>query len=229
MSVNLRALSIALLLLFWSGCRRNVRLPENLEAYHITYRIDYLEEKAGDVPTRLLPAEMEAYFTDYFVMSRIEGFFRQFSLVQIADLQRKRVTTMLHFFGNKVYYEGKRGELPAAVVEPENLQFSYTGDTAVIGGLRSERIEVGTGTDRFNIYSTREFSVNQPNITTPYRSIDDPLSEFRVQLSLLKMHLTCSEFETKIVGSELFTVPEGYRQVSREAMEEIINSLFTKE
>ena len=43
------------------------------------------------------------------------------------------------------------------------------------------------------------------------------------------MQLICAEFETKTIESEIFTIPEEYRLVSKGDMEEIINSLFTKE
>ena len=48
-------------------------------------------------------------------------------------------------------------------------------------------------------------------------------------MSLLKMVLSCKEFETKTIDSQLFEVPPEYRLVSREDMENIINSLFTKD
>jgi len=188
-----------------------------------------MEEKAGDIPTRILPDHMDTYYTRYFILVRIEGFFNQFSLTQIADLRHKKVTTLLNFFGNKVYYSGKNGELPAGVAMPDQLDCRFTGETSVIGGLNSERVEVNTGEEQFSIYCTRDFSVRRPNITTPYQSIDHPLSDFRIELSVLKMHLTCAEFETRTIKSEIFTIPEDYRSVSRNAMEEIINSLFTKE
>ena len=79
------------------------------------------------------------------------------------------------------------------------------------------------------MYFTRDFSVRRPNLSTPYGIIDYPLSDFRIQLSYLKMHLTCAEYEPRIIESEIFTVPDDYRHVSRPVMEEIINSLFTKE
>lgn len=218
-------LSVILLI----SCRRDIVLPETVDAHYIKYKIDYLEDKAGDIPTRILPGHMDAYYTKYFALSSIEGFFNQFSLIQIADLRRKRVTTLLNFFGSKVYYVGGNGELPVAMIAPDHLSCRFTGETKVIGGLNSEKVEVDTGDEQFNIYCTKDFSVRRPNISTPYRSIDYPLSEFRVQLSLLKMHLTCAEFESKTIESEIFTIPEDFRLVSKKAMEEIINSLFTKE
>ena len=84
-------------LLFFS-CRRNTALPETMEAHYIKYNISYLESMAGDVPTRILPAKMDSWYTDYFVVTKISGFFSQFSLIQIADLKNKRVSTLLSPF-----------------------------------------------------------------------------------------------------------------------------------
>ncbi len=215
--------------LLLASCRRTVKLPETVDAHYIKYQIDYLEDKAGDIPTRILPGHMDTYYTKHYAFSRIEGFFNQFSLVQIADLRRKKVTTLLNFFGNKVYHVGGNGELPASMIAPDHLDFRFTGETKVIGGLHSVRVEVDTGKEQFSIYYTKDFTVRRPNTTTPYRNIDYPLSEFRVQLSVLKMLLTCTEYESKTIESEIFTIPEDYKPVSRKAMEEIINSLFTKD
>ena len=215
--------------LLLASCDRNRELPETLDAHYVKYQIEYLEAKAGDIPTRILPDKMDTYYTKYYALSKIEGFFNQFSIIQIADLKHKKVTTLLNFFGNKVYYAGGRGEGPVAIREPDQMNITYTGETKIIGGLNSERIDVDTGEEQFSIYFTQDFEVRHPNITTPYRSIDYPLSEFRIQLSLLKMLLTTAAFEIKTIESEIFTIPEDYKSVSRAAMEEIINSLFTNE
>ena len=213
--------------LFTTGCRRSVNLPEMIDAHYVKYEIDYLQDRAGNVPTRILPEMMDVYYTNYYVMSRIEGFLDQFTLIQIADLRKKKVATLFSFFGDKVYCEGKNGELPAAIVEPEKVECKFTGETTVIGGLNSERVEVDTGGEQFNIYITKDFNTRLPNIGTPYKGIDYPLSEFRIQMSSLKMSLSCTEFEKRSVESDIFTIPEDYSEVSREEMEVIINSLFT--
>ena len=109
------------------------------------------------------------------------------------------------------------------------MTYRSTGKQSVIGGLRSEQMEVDTGSEKFNIYYTRDFSVRKPNLSTPYGSIDQPLSDFRIQLSQLKMHLSTEKYESRLIESESFEVPEGYREVSRSYMEQIINNLFTKE
>jgi hypothetical protein len=163
------------------------------------------------------------------VLTKIEGFFRQFSLIQIADLKRRRVTTLLNVFGNKLYYRSRQGENPACIVAPEHLSFTKTRESSVIGGLNSQRVEVDTGKEKFNIYYTDDFSVRRPNLSTPYGAIDQPLSAFPIQLSYLKMQLSCKLYEERIIESKIFTIPDEYRVVSRPVMEEFINSLFTKD
>ncbi|MEN8158161.1 MAG: hypothetical protein ABFS10_14510 [Bacteroidota bacterium] len=219
----------ALLTILLIGCRRTADLPETMEAHYMVYQIEYLEEQAGDIPTRILPGTMEAYYTKHYVYTRIDGFLNQFSLVQIADLKHKRVTTLLSFFGSKVYYRGESGELPAGVAKPDHLKCKATGETAVIGGVSSEQLAVEADHERYNIYSTKEFSIRRPNISTPFHMVDDPLTDFRIELSRLKIHLTCMEMESKTIESEIFTIPGDYKAVNRNAMEEIINSLFTKD
>jgi len=225
--IHLSFLFLLSLLLY--SCRRPIALPETVEAHYIQYNIDYLENMAGDIPTRILPGKMESWYTEYFVVTKIEGFFNQFSLIQIADLKHKKVITLLNFFGNKVYYEGEKGELPAGIIAPAQLSFRTTGERSVIGGLNSEQVEVSANEEVFHIYFTKDFSVPRPNLSTPYGAIEHPLSDFRIQLSYLKMHLSCNMNESRMIESEIFMIPEEYRPVTRPLMEEIINSLFTKE
>ena len=200
-----------------------------MEAHYIKYHITYLESMAGDVPTRILPATMDSWYTDHFVVTKIQGFFNQFTLIQIANLRNKRVSTLLNIFGSKVYHRAEKGELPAGIIAPTELHIQSTGEQSVIGGLHSEQVKIDTGGETYNMYYTRDFSIRKPNLSTPYGSINHPLSDFRIQLSHLKMQLTCTFYETRTIESEIFKVPDDYKPVSRPVMEEIINSLFTKE
>ena len=213
-------------ILFLANCHRSTELPLAVEADFIKYDVHYMEDKAGDIPTKILPSSMEAFYTKHFVLTRIEGFFGQFSLIQIANLKNREVTTLLNFFGNKVYYIGARRELPAGIKAIPDMHLKYTDDTINIAGLTSYRIEVASEDD---IFCTKEIKVKRPNITTPYSTVNYALSDFRIQLSYLKMHLVCVDYEKRMIESEAFTIPESYKRVSRNAMEEIINSLFTKD
>ncbi len=111
----------------------------------------------------------------------------------------------------------------------EKLKLHFTKDTVTIGGFLSEKIEVETADEQYDIYSTPEIRVRNSNISTPYQTVNHPLTAFRIQLSHLKMDLTCKSSEYKSIESEMFKIPEEYKAVNRAAMEEIINNLFTKD
>lgn len=216
-------------ILFLANCHRSTNLPQSVEADFIKYDVHYLEDRAGDIPTKILPVSMEAFYTKHFVLTRIEGFFGQFSLIQIASLKNREVTTLLNFFGNKVYYTGAGRELPAGIKAIPDMHLRYTEDTINIAGLTSYRIEVASEDSEYDIFCTKDVKVKRPNITTPYSMVNYALSDFRIQLSYLKMHLVCVDYEKRMIESEAFIIPESYKRVSRNAMEEIINSLFTKD
>ncbi|HDR68742.1 MAG TPA: hypothetical protein ENN61_06780 [Bacteroidaceae bacterium] len=214
---------------FISACTRPAESSEMVEADYVQYHIRYLEERAGDIPTNVLPSTMDAYYTRHFVLTRIEGFLNQFSLTQIANLKTKEVFTLLNFLGNKIYCITESGELPASIMPINEMQFLYKTDTMSIGGLKSHRVEVVTDHTKYSIYYSRQIDVKRPNITTPYHSINYVLTDFRIQLSHLKMHLTCINHERLETDAGLFLIPEDYRAVSKQTMEKIINSLFTKD
>ncbi len=215
-------------LLISSSCKRTERKAETIAADYIEYNVIYLENMAGDIPTAMLPDVMKTYYSKRHVMTSIKGFFGQFSLVQVADLRHDKVTTMLNFFGNKVCYTGEKGEIPAGIVSLEDPQIRMTNDTIAVCGMVAKRAEIINGEQMYDIYYIEEIGIKSPNITTPYHFIDYVLSDFRVQLSVLKMQLIMSHHEKITVQSSVFDIPEDYQPVSRETMESIINSLFTK-
>ncbi len=98
-----------------------------------------------------------------------------------------------------------------------------------ISGLMSYRASVEVSDDAYDIFYTKEISIDHPNVTTPYASIDYVLSDFRVQLSYLKMRLIIKDHVKENIDPDLFEIPEDYEPVSKEAMESIINNLFTKD
>ncbi len=219
---------LSIFLLINYACKRADKMPDTMEADYIEYQVVYMEKMAGDIPTKMLPDVMEAYYSKRFIRTSIQGFFGQFSLVQIADLRQNSVTTLLNFFGNKVFYTGKKGEIPAGINELKDPTFNMTDDTLRICGMLSKRAVIETEDNTYDIYYSEDIDIKSPNITTPYHFIDHVLCDFRVQLSMLKMQLIMRHHEKKEVNSALFLIPDDYEQVSRETMESIINSLFTK-
>lgn len=220
---------IVSLLLILESCNRNPNPEGIIPSYHISYDVNYRDYMAGDIPTKLLPKTLDAYYTRHHVRTEIKGFMNQFSLVLIADLKQRRVYTLLSFFGTDVYYRGEPGELPAGISDPGDLNMRYTGDTIRIGGLLSERIRVSSDKGEYDIYATEDFNSRKPNLCTPFRQVQYPLTHFDVKLSYLDMELICNEFTSENIEANLFIIPDSYKAVNRENMETIINNLFTND
>ena len=211
-----------------SGCYRS-RIPSKgtVNAKIIEYRIEYLAEKAGSIPTNVLPGKMTLIFAEQYALNRIEGFLGQFSLSYIANRRTKTVTSLLKIFDNKYYYTGKPGELPCGIDSMQDIIMEKTGRKKDIAGFASDefRITKPEG-DNFFIYSAKIDHIKNPNITTPYREIDAVLLEFYTSLSVLKMKLSASRYYSKEVEWNIFNIPEEYIEVSDILMNKAIDELF---
>ncbi|MFW5644684.1 MAG: hypothetical protein ACOCZL_02115 [Bacteroidota bacterium] len=226
MKLLVRNLPIFLVLIFLFGCQRD-RKPEIINVKQIEYRVEYIDDLAGSIPTNILPGKMILIFHEDKALTTIEGFLGQFSLSYLADLKQQKVTTMLKLFDKNYYYEGKKGELPAGIVSFEDMKIEETSDSAMILDFMCRKyiiqsVELGNK----EIWSTTEIDVKNPNITTHYREIPGVLLQFYSQMSVLKMFLLIEKYQEKTIPGELMEVPDNYNRISKAAMEKTLVELF---
>ncbi len=175
----------------------------------------------------MLPGKMTVIFAGHYALNKIEGFFGQFSLIYIGNLKNESVITMLKLFDKKYVYYGKRGELPCGFIDPGKLTVSETGITRNILGFNCKELSVQSEQDSaFSIFCTEDIRLKKPNVTTPYKQIDEVLLEFNTQLSLLNMKLTANNVQEKTISWDLFRVGEEYKERPRDFMEKTIHELF---
>lgn len=193
----------------------------------IEYRVEYIDDVAGSVPTNILPGKMTLIFHEHTAITSIEGFLGQFSLTYLADLKKQKVTTMLKLFDKNYYYEGEKGELPAGIVPFENMEIEETNDSAMILDFMCRKYILHSDKlDNKEIWSTKEIGIKNPNITTPYRDVPGILLQFYSQLSVLKMFLFIEKYQEKSISRDLMEVPDNFKQISRSAMEKTLVELF---
>jgi len=226
----LKYLSIWYLLIpvfIFAGCKTNTIPEGEVKATVIEYKVTYLAEKAGKIPTKMLPGKMTVIFAGHYALNKIEGFFGQFSLIYVGNLKNETVITMLKLFDKKFVYYGKKGELPCGLNDPGELKITETGHTAEMHGLICKQLQIVSISDSINYaMCTDAIKIRNPNITTPYKEINEVLLEFNTQLSLLDMKLSATSLEEKTVSWDLFRVSGDYEEKSREFMENTINELF---
>ncbi len=219
-------ISVILLSVFMSACNREPKIKE-VKATVIDYHVDYMAEKAGSIPTSILPRKMELIFSEPYALNHIEGLMGQFSLTYIANLNKKTVITLLKIFDKKYYHKGKAGEMPVGIDQFENMSISKGSAVREIAGFDSEELILRIpGKNDVSMYSTKELNIKSPNITTPYRQEEEVLLIFYTSLSNMEMILTAQDYREVSVSNEIFQVPADHRRISKESMEEAIRELF---
>ena len=219
---------LLIVLVFTGACNRH-KIPTEgpVNAKVIDYKVEYLESKAGSIPTSILPSKMTLVFAEHIALNRIDGFLGQFSLSYIANLKTTTVTTMLKLFDKKYYYIGKPGELPCGINKMEGIKIHETGHTKEISGFSSKELIVREGNyPELYIYTANIDNIKNPNITTPYSEVEGVLLEFYTSLSIMQMKLSASRLYNKEIDWSLFKVPDDYKLISRPEMEKAINELF---
>jgi len=211
---------------FLISCSRKDE-PKIIEAKVIEYKIEYIDEVAGTVPTKILPGKMTLIFTDRMAMNYIEGFLGQFTLTYIADLKKETVITMLKLFDKNYFYQGSAGEQPAGIAPMNGLVLEKTDSIDQILDFNATKyiLHVPGDKDR-EIWCTPDIKIKDLNITTPYKSLEEVLLQFYTELSVLKMVMKANKYEEKTLNSEIFKVPDKYLEISRLKMEKILNELF---
>lgn len=221
-----RVIIAALVIISFAGCKREKKI-KIVDAQVIEYRVEYIEEVAGSVPTHILPRKMTLVFAGNKAMNNIEGFFGQFSLTYIADLKARTVLTLLKVFDKKYYHEGTEDEPPVGIALMPGMKLEETGrQDEIINFEAKQYILHLPGGHSHDIWVTSDIKIKDPNITTPYKNVDDVLLQFYTELSVLKMLVRAEKYESRSLSTEIFMVPDNYEEVSREKMNNILEELF---
>lgn len=221
-----RIIVFGLIFLCTFSCKQHQK-NELVRAGILNFQVNYIEDKAGAIPTSILPKKMTLVISDKVILNTIEGFLDQFVLSYIADLRTEKVITSLKIFDKHYFHQGKKGELPVGINSLDGMNLELTAEEKQFLGFQASlyKLEIPE-LPVMDIWYTSELNISNPNITTPYRDINGILLQFYAELSVLKMYITASQYEEKEINTEIFTIPEKYQKISREKMEKILEELF---
>ena len=216
------------LTVFLFSCKWD-KIPETgqVKAHVIEYKVTYLEDKAGSIPTSILPGKMTLVFADHFALNRIDGFLGQFSLSFIANLKKKTVVTLVKIFDKKYVYYGKQNELPVCIEPINSINIREVEKNVEFAGFSCRKLLITSANHPdITVLCTDQIKVENPNITTPYKDIDEVMLMFNTSLSVLEMQCSANKYEEKEVSWEIFRVPANYISISKENLEKVIKELF---
>lgn len=196
----------------------------------IVYSIEYPKDQEQSSLVTLLPETMELKFKDDNTVININGFFAIFSLIYISDHNTHTNYSLLRVMNQKKMYKADTMELPFGYERMQEINIEHTSDTLTICGYKCQKALAhcpDASTKPFELYYTNEIGIKNPNTNNPFRMVDGVLLGFQVRLSNISMNMRAIEIHEEKIDDSVFNVPDDYEIVSRQQLEDFIDS-FTK-
>jgi GLPGLI family protein len=194
----------------------------------IEYDVTYLSNKSS-MPTNLLPKKVVLKFRSSKSITTIEGFMGMFSLSNISDFRKHTNVSLLKVMDNKYFYHGEKNESPFFFDNLKDFDIAFGNDSKILAGLKCKKATLrfkDKNNSPFEVYYTEEIKLKNPNKSTPLNAINGVLMEFNINLNNIEMRLTASKYKNESIPSEIFDIPEKYREVSRQKMSNVITKLL---
>ena len=197
----------------------------HIEEGIITYDAHIVD--MSNVLANYAPTSMTVKFKpDNYVMEM--GKFGLFSTTFIVDGKKKQISHLLQVFGSKnacieneadILDEIKNYKLNFEFIEDSTINIAgYTCKLAVATKLANK-------TEKFNVWYTEEINVQRSNFLNPYSQIKGMLMEYRLEKFGIEMIFRAQDITEVKNSEEIFNIPNDYKIISVNEMEEFIKSL----
>ena len=118
-------------------------------------------------------------------------------------------------------------KLKLSKIPPHKITFGTQEKTIAGYKCKNATVKVLHKTKPYTIevWYTDEIKVSNPNWCTPYKEIKGMLMEYQVEKLDVVMKFTATKVEMTEFTPEEFTLPEGYKKISYQEMEESLQQL----
>ncbi len=192
----------------------------------IEYDLKYLEDENKNPIISLLPTTMTFQFKDENLSQSVEGWMGIFKMGGIYNAEDQTTTAFLKIMADKYIYQGNSA---FGYNEYPDMQIEYVDETKEIAGIKCKKANItipGGEIEQFSVYYTDKIKLEKANLFNPFKEIPGVLLEFQYEMFDITTSLTATKIEQVEVDDAIFEVPSGYKKVSKEEMEEVINNLM---
>lgn len=193
----------------------------------IVYNITYLDDEKDNPLIALLPKTMTTKFKDNNTISTIEGFFQTFKLVYLSNYDEGINYSLLRILDKKYVYEFDTAQAPAGYEGMLDMEIELLDEQIEIAGFKCNTAKAFCPTlsdEPLIIYYTNQIKIAAPNSNNPFKQIDGVLMGFQVKLAGINMKFLAKEVVKEEIDESEFVMPDGYTQVSKSELEEILKS-----
>lgn len=194
----------------------------------ITYKLEYNDSNPNSSLIMMLPPQMTMSFKDNSTMMAIKGYVGCFVLNTIANYSKKQNYTTLSvgLFDQKYLLVNEFGDAPFGTDAMSDIVITQKPDTMSICGYLCHKAEGYSEQCKrnFTFWYTKDIDINSDCILSPVKSIDGVMMEFEVEMMGIYMKARAVEVSRMEIPDEIFEKPEGFREVTRAQLEDVIHT-----
>jgi len=217
---------LSILLSSLSTCNKQEGVIDEGE---IIFNIEYLDSERENPLIALLPSKMVTVFKNNSSYSLIEGFYGTFKIINIVNYKEKEIYSILQILDKKYMYVSSINSKSFGYSAMEVCKISVNNTQKTIAGYNCNKATAvyknfSTKTkDTVDLFYTNDIKIIEPNSNNPFSKIKGVLMEFTLNMTNINMKFTANKVNYKKVSNQLFNKPEGFKTVSKEEIEGIIN------
>lgn len=219
-------LAASITAIMMDACSNGV-FGEKISEGVITYSLEYPDGEHSNSLVTMLPEQMTMTFKDNNTLMSIKGYAGCFVLNAIADnAQKQNYTTLSIGFRQKYLLVSDFGDMPFGTHKMSDITLTNTADTMTICGYVCHK---STGHSEqcnrnFTFWYTKDIEITSDCILSPIKTIDGVLMAFEVEMFGIYMKAKAIEVSRAEISNEVFAKPDGFKEVSRSELEDVIHS-----
>lgn len=192
----------------------------------VEYEVSYPGIEEGNMMAAGLPDEAKYYFKDKKTATALSGMMGMFEIGFIADEENKTAKQSLLIFTNKYV-----AELSEEGVQKMNSGFIKNvelvdGEKKKIADYNCKKAKaILENGKEIDIWYTTELGGPGVNWSNPYTKVLGVLMEFEIEKYGITMKLVAKKITKDPVPDEVFTVPDDYKKMPIEELENIMKTL----
>lgn len=200
---------------------------KNLNEGEIHYSIRYTGNH-GSVSEAMLPNNMVVKFKNSRVMMEIMTPIGNNGIINIIDYENNTLETYIRLFGMKYVYRSVAGEIPPGIDPMSNMIIEKTSRTREFFGLECNHATATIPETGFtyDLWYTTEIELHNPNISTPFNTIDGVLIMFFYRMGDMIVEFEAQGVYRRSIPEKEFTPGSKYRNLDRPTMHSIISKMM---
>ena len=221
-------LSIIISIFYLTQCKK-ITEKEGFKEGVIKYDINYPGDSLDSFIQQFLPQKMTIKFKNNDLVNQFKSPSGLIGFSHIKNYNAKEDITLINFFNKKFKYVENFNEPSLVFKERKNVKVQYTDTTKEIAGFSCKKTIISFYDDgaetEIEVFYTDQIDIKGFNNNTPFETIDGVLLEFKLNVYDIPMKFKASSVKNTRVSGKAFKIPEGYKQINRKTMREIINIL----